>query len=140
MVLAEFYNQLMELEYMKLFTKQPPREFEVGFDKKGIIRDCGTLELDADEQVTLLTEKGGEYDVVRKVWGFYATPSTNGRLSGFGLRTVLVKNRVNRHFILLVEKGHEPEFQNYVADEPLTIVAWLDNPEHLEKIGKAIAL
>ena len=39
----------MELENMKLFTKQPPREFEVGFDKKGIIRDCGTLELDADE-------------------------------------------------------------------------------------------
>ena len=72
----------LEMEVMKFTPKNPPREFEVGFDKKGIIRDCGVLVLAADEQVTLTTEQGGEYDVTRKSWGFYATPSTNGRLSG----------------------------------------------------------
>jgi len=124
---------------MKFFPKQPPREFEVGFDKKGIIRDCGVLELAADEQVTLTTENGGEYDVTRKSWGFYATPSMNGRLSSFGLRAVLVKNRLNRHFVLLVENGHQHAFQKYCEQEPLTVVAWLDDPNDLERIGRAIS-
>ena len=123
---------------MQFDPKQPPREFEVGFDKKGVIRDCGTLRLAADEQVTLVTEQGGEYDVTRKSWGFYATPSMNGRLSGFGLRAVLVKNRANRHFVLLVERGHEAGFEEYVAGEPLTIIAWLDDAADLERIGKAM--
>ena len=111
--------------------KQPPREFEVGFDKKGIIRDCGTLRLAADEQITLVTEAGNEYDVTRKDWGFYAGPSLNGRLAGFNLRAVLVKNRIDRFFVLLVEKGMEPAFERYVREEPLQIVAWLDTKESL---------
>lgn len=123
---------------MKFEPKQPPRAFEVGYDKKGIIRDCGTLRLDADEQVTLVTDKGGEYDVTRKAWGFYATPSMNGRLSGFGLRAVLVKNRVDRHFVLLVERGHEAEFDAYVMGEPLKIIAWLDDPADLKRIEAAM--
>ena len=123
---------------MRFDPKQPPREFEVGFDKKGIIKDCGSLYLEADEQVTLMTEMGGEYDVTRKSWGFYATPSTNGRLSGFGLRAVLVKNRVNRHFVMLVEKGHETDFKKYVEGEPLTLIAWLDDLNHLEMIANAM--
>ena len=123
---------------MRFEPKQPPREFEVGFDKKGIIKDCGSLHLEADEQVTLMTEMGGEYDVTRKSWGFYATPSTNGRLSGFGLRAVLVKNRFNRHFVMLVERGHETDFKKYVEGEPLTLIAWLDDLNHLEMIANAM--
>jgi hypothetical protein len=121
---------------MKLIPKEPPREFEVGFDKKGVIRDCGLVFLSPDEQLTLKTDAGGEYDVTRKSWGFYATPSTNGRLNSFGLRTVLVKNRIERYFILLVEKGYEKDFQEYIDQEPLYIVAWLDDPDHLEKLSK----
>jgi len=121
---------------MKIIRNDPPREFEVGFDKKGVIKDCGSVLLSPDEQVTLKTDAGAEYDVTRKSWGFYATPSTNGRLSSFGLRTVLVKNRIKRYFVLLVEKGHEKEFQEYIDQEPLDIVAWLDDPDHLEKLSK----
>jgi hypothetical protein len=116
---------------MKFLPKQPPREFEVGFDKKGIIRDCGSLHLAPDEQVTFITDSGNEYDVTRKDWGFYAGPSLNGRLAGFNLRAVLVKNRVDRFFVLLVEKGMEPAFERYVREEPLQIVAWLDTKESL---------
>lgn len=121
---------------MKLIQKEPPREFEVGFDKKGVIKDCGSVFLSPDEQVTLKTDAGAEYDVTRKSWGFYATPSTNGRLSSFGFRTVLVKNRIDRYFVLLVEKGHEKEFHEYIDQEPLNIVAWLDDPVHLEELSK----
>src|SRR5215475_15927324 len=110
---------------MKFEPKTPPREFEVGYDVKGIIRDCGSMWLAADEQVTFLTEDGGEYDLTRKDWGFYATPSLNGRLAGFNLRAVLVKNRVDRYFVMLVERGKEASFEKYVAQEPLKIITWL---------------
>jgi hypothetical protein len=123
---------------MKFEPKNPPREFEVGYDVKGIIRDCGSMRLLPDEQVTLLTEDGGEYDVTRKDWGFYATPSLNGRLAGFNLRAVLVKNRVERYFVLLVERGKEAAFDRYVRQEPLKIVAWLDSLEALQALETAL--
>lgn len=123
---------------MKFDVKDPPRVFEVGYDVKGHICDCGTLHLAPDEQVTLVTEQGGEYDVTRKDWGFYATPSLNGRLANFGLRGVLVKNRVNRFFVMLVERGKEDAFARYVTQEPLKIIAWLDTEEALLALESAL--
>lgn len=123
---------------MKFEEKTPPRVFEVGYDVKGYISDCGTMHLAPDEQITLVTEKGGEYDVTRKEWGFYATPSLNGRLSGFNLRGVLVKNRHSRFFVMLVERGKEEAFDRYVKQEPLKVVAWLDSEEALVSLEKAV--
>lgn len=123
---------------MKFDAKNPPRTFEVGYDVKGTISDCGTMHLAADEQITFVTEAGGEYDVTRKDWGFYATPSLNGRLAGFKLRGVLVKNRHNRFFVMLVEQGKEDSFERYVKQEPLEIVAWLDSEEALVALEKAM--
>lgn len=119
---------------MKLVPNEPPRRFEVGFGPKVQMSDCGRLELDADEQVTLTTPSGGEYDVARKNWGFYATPSINGRLADFGLRGVLVRNRIGRYFVLLVEHGHEAEFEAYRADEALEIVLWFDDEAALDRL------
>src|SRR3990167_1571609 len=116
---------------MKFNEKNPPREFEVGYDRKGLIKDCGTLQLSPNEQITFVTELGSEYDVTRKNWGFYATPSLNGRLANFKLRAVLVKNRLNRFFVMLVENGKEKLFQEYVDGEPLTIICWMDSLDRL---------
>jgi len=124
---------------MKLFKTDPPREFKVGLDNRVVIKDCGSLFLSPDEQITLKTETGAEYDVARKAWGFYATPSTNGRLKSFGLRAILVKNRMERYFVLLVERGHEREFQQYIDQEELGIVAWLDDLDHLVEFSKKLA-
>ena len=121
--------------YMKLKQKIPPRKYEVGFGERFFINDCGSVDLDADEQLTFLTSKGGEYDVTRKSWGFYATPSINGRLKDFGLRTVLVKNKIERYFIMLVETGHEEDFEKYLIDEELVVIIWLDEKDQLEKVG-----
>jgi hypothetical protein len=119
---------------MEFIAKQPPRAFEVGFDKKGIIRDCGTMRLAPDEQITFITDDGNEYDITRKDWGFYAGPSLNGRLAGFNLRAVLVKNRIDRYFVLLVETGKEEAFERYIGDEPLQIISWLDTNEALASL------
>jgi hypothetical protein len=123
---------------MKFEPKNPPREFEVGYDVKGIIRDCGSMQLAPDEQITFLTESGGEYDLTRKDWGFYATPSLNGRLAGFNLRAVLMKNRLDRYFVMLVERGKEAAFEKYVAQEPLKIITWLDSMAALQALEAAM--
>lgn len=123
---------------MKFTRNDPPREYEAGFDRKVVISDCGRMELLPDEQVTFLTESGCEYDVTRKAWGFYATPSLNGRLAQFNLRAVLVKNRVNRYFIVLVEKGKEALFREYADGEPLQIICWMDQIENLEHLETSL--
>ena len=76
---------------MKFTPNDPPRLFEV---EQGIqLKDCGRLLLAPGEQVTFVTTSGGEYDVARTAWGFYATPSLNDRLKKFGLKAVLTKKR-----------------------------------------------
>ncbi len=125
---------------VKFEIKYPPRRFIVGNSVKFDMNDCGTLELAADEQVTFVTEDGAEYDVARKDWGFYATPSLNGRLEQFGLRCVLVKNRdTGRYFVLLVQRGREPQFDDYCLQENLALIAWLDNTEQLDGLAAKLS-
>ncbi len=113
---------------MRFNPKQPPRLFQVGNAVKFNMKDCGRIELEQDEQLTFGTPAGAEYDVARKEWGFYATPSLNGRLEQFGLRAVLIRNRgTDRYFLLLVESGKEALFDAYCLQENLAIVAWLDS-------------
>lgn len=120
---------------MRLDRKDPPRTFVVGDNIK--ISDCGMIALRPDEQVTFVTEAGAEYDVVRKDWGFYATPSLNGRLLQFGLRAVLIQNhRTGRYFVLLVERSKETAFQAYLDAEKLRIVHWLDSDDALGALDR----
>ena len=124
---------------MKIEEKRPPRVFQVGNVEKFPMRDCGTVHLEPDEQVTFVTESGAQYDLARKDWGFYATPSLNGRLSSFGLRGVLVKNPSGRYFVLLVAKGKEKHFDAYVESERLKIVCWMDSDAALGELERAMA-
>lgn len=119
---------------MRMEPNDPPRAYRTGRAEDVVIRDVGRLSLDADEQVTLTTESGGEYDVARKEWGFYATPSLNARLPSFGLAPVVVRNVQDRYFVLLVERGHEAAFEAYVRSERLTVVARLDSDADLERV------
>jgi len=123
---------------MRFTPTDPPRVFEVGHDKKIQLKDCARIALEPDEQVTFTTEAGAQYDVARKSWGFYATPSLNGRLQRFGLRGVLVKNRINQYFVLLVERDKEPAFQRYVELERLEVVSWLDDSEVLARLDAKV--
>jgi 2-polyprenyl-3-methyl-5-hydroxy-6-metoxy-1,4-benzoquinol methylase len=122
---------------VKFEEVSPPRKFRVGFAAESEMSDVGHITLEPDEQVTFLTTGGGEYDVARKAWGFYATPSLNARLAGFGLRGVLVRNRLDRYFVLLVEDGHEDEYQAYLRAEQLVEVARLDSADQLSRVEVA---
>ena len=107
--------------------KEPPREFRVG--RRGVISmsDCGTLVLEDDEQVTFVSSSGAEYDVASKSWGYYATPSVNGRLKAFGYKTAFVKNAKGALYVMIVEQAKMKEFLSYCEQESQTVVEWLSD-------------
>jgi SAM-dependent methyltransferase len=125
---------------MKFSIQDPPRKFEVGLGERIEISDCGKLELGNDEQITFVSAKGTEYDVCRKEWGYYATPSLNDRLVKFKLKAVLVKGPSTKYYILLVESGRSELFERYLKVEQLQIVTWLDQTGDLEKIASSSVL
>jgi hypothetical protein len=131
------FDQRVKLA-MKLMKIDPPREYECGFDVKRTIRDCARVDLNADEQITFLGDSGAEYDVTRKDFGFYATPSTNGRLARFGLRTAIARNRLGQLFVLLVESGKEPLFERYLSEEKMQLMTWLDTDERADALMRSL--
>ena len=124
---------------MILNENKPPRAFTVGLNNQSTIKDCGSIRLDPDEQVTLVTTDGKEYDIVRKNWGYYATPSINSRLMSFGLRAVLVKGEDGKFFLHLVEKGKEEEYTRYRTTERLAVVCWIDSHEALSRLERKLS-
>lgn len=121
---------------MNIKLIEPPRRFRVGLQKQIEIRHCADIELAPDEQITLVTPSGTEFDVVRKDWGYYATPSLNARLCDHNLRAVLVWGRdQGRMYLLLVEKGHEEAFERYAEEDHLDVLAWLDTNEACERVA-----
>lgn len=60
---------------MKFRQVDPPRRFTAGRHEIELRHVAGIV-LEPDEVVTFHTDAGAQYDVARKVWGFYATPRT----------------------------------------------------------------
>ena len=108
---------------MKVTEQSPPRKFTV---KEVTISHVADIDLEPDELITFKTESGTEYDIARKDWGFYATPSINGRLTDKGLRTALVSNPEERLYVLLVEPSKMASFDAYCEEQSITVLKWLD--------------
>lgn len=110
---------------MDIDTENKPREFFVGEKNKVVLKDCAKIFLDFNEQVTFITKDKKEYDICRKDWGFYATPSINGRLLQFGFSTALVENSNQLRYVWLIENGKEALFEKYLKNENHKIIQWL---------------
>ena len=111
---------------MKIFEKNPPRSFTVGKNGNTKIEDCGSIYLEDNEQVSFLTNDQKEYDIVKKDWGFYVTPSLNHRLKEQGFRSALIKNKKGSVFIMIAEKNKLDKFKDYILNEDNQILMWLD--------------
>lgn len=106
---------------MRVEPREPPRQFTVGRTQIELSH-VADIELEPDELVTFRTPSGTEYDVVRKTWGYYATPSLDQRLPEHGLNPVLVRNQRNgNHFVLLVDSEMQSEFEVYCSSEDLEV-------------------
>ena len=110
---------------MKIKHNDPARIFNVGKDKNTEISDCAKIWLENDEQVTFVTKSGKQYDLAAKDWGFYATPSINGRLRREGFRAALVMNPQGRYYVMIVEIEKIKDFEDYLKAEGENIREWL---------------
>ncbi|MBF0176713.1 MAG: hypothetical protein HQL63_07690 [Magnetococcales bacterium] len=120
---------------MKFIPTDPPRRFKAtGAGLTIELSDCGRMALEPNEQVTFVANNGGEYDVARKSWGYYATPSTNGRLARFGFKTALVLNAKGQLFVMLVEQGGEEDFNDYIREDRQRVLCWLDDDREIEQL------
>lgn len=107
---------------MKIEKKN--RKFKVGINNI-ILTEAAKISLKQNEIVTFVNGKT-EYDIVKKGWGFYATPSINSRLLKFNLRTCIIKSTVTKNsFIVLVQKDKEKKFRKYLKNEKCKIVKWM---------------
>tara|TARA_B100001121_G_C18691171_1_gene623102 strand:+ start:1622 stop:1954 length:333 start_codon:yes stop_codon:yes gene_type:complete len=105
--------------------KKSNRLFTAGITKLKII-DKGSIYLKDDNQVTFRYKKS-EYDVCRKNWGYYATPSINGRLQNFGFKTFLTQNKFKKIYINLVHSNKMKTFKKYLKKEKSKILIELTN-------------
>jgi len=122
---------------MKFNVKTVPRIFPVGITQIPLSH-VADIDLEPDEMVTF--ESGGkfEYDVCRKSWGYYATPSLGGRLRAFGWRAAIMRNIDTRHcFVVLVQEGKEGEWVEYMLVERQELVMWIDDFELLSGMPAA---
>jgi hypothetical protein len=128
---------------MRFESVDPPREFEVG-RRGGRLRHVADGWLERDEVLTLRTESGTEVDVTRKEWGYYGSPSLNGRLRDHGLRAALAMGvprdgeAAPRMYLLYVEEGREAAFEEYLAAEEMEVVAWLDSDDAVRRAAEKL--
>lgn len=83
--------------------------------------------LKKNQQITFVEKKKKEYDIVKKEWGYYATPSINRRLKKFGYECLIIKNRQNKFFLCIVNKDLKKKFKLYLKQDDQKIVCWLNN-------------
>ncbi|MCC6221279.1 MAG: hypothetical protein IT291_08585 [Deltaproteobacteria bacterium] len=111
---------------MKVIEKQPPRKYRVGLKQQVEISDCGEIFLAENEQITFINPDERHYDFCAKEWGYYATPSVNGRLKDEGFKTALVRNSQGRVYVMVVDSKRLNEFQQYLDTERNEVIQWLD--------------
>ncbi len=122
---------------MKIDTKRVPRIFPVGIAHTQLSH-VADIDLEPDEMVTFVTEGELEYDVCRKSWGYYATPSLGGRLRAFGWRAAVMRNIDTRHcFVVLIQEDMEGEWMAYMISERQELVMWIDDFETLSGMPAA---
>ena len=109
------------------------RKFKVG-KKKGItLSHVATISLNKNEIITFKEEKK-EYDLAKKDWGYYGTPTLNKRLKNFGYLAALVRNKIlDTYVVLIVNKDKKKVFLNYLKNEEMKVICWL-NYNNLNKI------
>ncbi len=101
------------------------RKFIAGKGKNQVqITHSANIKLKNNEQVTFIF-KGNQHDFVKKNWGFYATPSINGRLKKQKFLTALVKNKEKKIYIMVIHKTKIKEFRKYCEVHNQKIINWL---------------
>lgn len=112
---------------MKIKVLKKKRKFKVGYKKSITLSHTADIYLKSNELVTFISgKKKDQYDVAKKDWGYYATPSVNSRLKSFNFKTAIVKNKYKQIYIMLVNSDKMKSFKSYLKKEKSVVVSWLD--------------
>jgi hypothetical protein len=113
-----------------MIVKKKLRKFKPSKYSDVVLKDCGKIILNNNEQVTFSDKykQNNDYDVTKKDWGYYATPSINSRLKKNNLISHIVINKyTNFFYIMLVHKNKKQLFLKYLKKENLKIITWPKN-------------
>ena len=113
-----------------MLIKKKLRKFKPSKYSDIVLKDCGKIILNDNEQLTFSDKynKKNDYDVTKKNWGYYATPSINGSLKKNNFISYIVLNKsTNLFFIMIVHKNKKNLFLKYLKKENLKIVTWPKN-------------
>jgi hypothetical protein len=113
-----------------MIFKKKSRKFKPSKYSGVVLKDCGKIILNDNEQVTFSDKykKNNDYDVTKKDWGYYATPSINSRLKKNNYLSYIVVNKSTKFFyIMLVHKKKRNIFLKYLKKENLKIISWPKN-------------
>ena len=115
--------------------KKKNRKFKTGINDI-IITHVADLKLANNELITIKVNKKTEYDITRKNWGFYSTPSINKRLLKYRFDSAITHNpNFGTYFMMIVEKNKKKEFIKYLKSQNMVLITWLTKKK-LEKIKK----
>lgn len=110
---------------VRINLKKKPRKYKVGFNNLITIKDIGNISLNKDEQITFLFNKQ-KYDFTRKEWGFYISQSINRRVKSERFKIALVKNSLNKYYMMAVAINKKKLFLRYCKNEKQKIIKWFD--------------
>ena len=113
-----------------MIFKKKLRKFKPSKYSEVALKDCGKIILNHNEQVTFSDKYkiNNDYDVTKKDWGYYATPSINSRLKKNNFLSYIVINKSTKFFyIMLVHKNKKHIFLKYLKKENLKIISWPKN-------------
>ena len=95
--------------------KKVNRQFRPSKKYNLVITEKAKIYLKENEQITLVDDYKNEFDIVKKRWGYYSTPSINKRLLKNNYQIFLVQNINNKtNFIFSVIKNKKKLLKKYM--------------------------
>ena len=107
--------------------KRKNRKFKPSNSSNIILKDCGDITLKNNEQVTFTSTKSlsQNFDITKKSWGYYATPSINNRLLKNNFFSFIVQNKSTKNFFIMIANNRKLNgFYKYLKKENLKIIKW----------------
>lgn len=91
------------------------------------------LNLYKNEQITLKFLQS-EYDIARKSWGYYVTPSLQKRCKFNNLHGAIIFNTRNKQTnFVLVNNKKKFFFKNYLDNNGYKVISWVNNDKKFKK-------
>ena len=94
------------------------------------------IKLNKNEQITFFLNKSN-YDVAKKDWGYYVSPSLQSRCYKAGLKAVIIYNQKNFKFAF-VQKKKINFFFNYLERKNYKVLSWIYRSTKFSKFFKKI--